>query len=34
MGPIEKTLLDAANSLLANARTNLATMKTKIGKDL
>jgi hypothetical protein len=31
---IEKTLLDAANSLLANARTNLATMKSKIGKDL
>jgi hypothetical protein len=34
MGAIEKTLLDAANSLLANARTNLATMKSKIGKDL
>jgi hypothetical protein len=34
MGAIEKTLLDAANNLLANARTNLATMKSKIGKDL
>ena len=34
MGTIEKTLLDAANNLLANARTNLATMKSKIGKDL
>jgi hypothetical protein len=34
MGAIEKTLLDAANSLLANARTNLATMQSKIGKDL
>jgi hypothetical protein len=34
MGAIEKTLLEAANSLLANARTNLATMQSKIGKDL
>ena len=34
MGAIEKTLRDAANNLLANARTNLATMKSKIGKDL
>ena len=34
MGAIEKTLLDAANNLLANARTNLATMQSKIGKDL
>jgi hypothetical protein len=31
---IEKTLLDAANNLLANARTNLATMQSKIGRDL
>ena len=31
---IEKTILDAANNLLANARTNIATMKSKIGKDL
>ena len=31
---IEKTLLDATNTLLANARTNIATMKSKIGKDL
>jgi hypothetical protein len=31
---IEKTILDAANSLLANAQTNLAAMKSKVGKDL
>ena len=34
MKAIEKTLLDATNGLLTNARTNLATMKSKIGKDL
>jgi len=34
MGAIEKTLLDATNALFENARKNIATMKTKIGKDL
>jgi hypothetical protein len=34
MGAIEKTLLDATNNLLANARTNLATFKTKTSREL
>jgi hypothetical protein len=34
MRAIEKTLLDAANSLLANARTNLATFKSKTSREL
>jgi hypothetical protein len=34
MGAIEKTLLDATNNLLANARTNLATFKTKTSLEL
>ena len=31
---IEKTLLDATNSLLENARTNLATFKSKTSREL
>jgi hypothetical protein len=34
MGAIEKSILDAANSLLANARTNLATFKSKTSRKL
>ena len=34
MGAIEKTLLDATNALLENARTNLATFKSKTAREL
>jgi hypothetical protein len=34
MKSIENAILDATNALLENARTNLATIRWKVGKDL